>query len=264
MPGLGLGLTITKLLTETLGGEITVTSTVGQGSTFPVRLMLAKVERAIAGAGQDRKIIGYAGPRRTIIVVDDNAEHRELMREMLQPLDFTVLTAVDGPDCLTLIEAIRPDLFFVDIRMPGMSGWELVERLRSGGQAAPILMLSANIGDGAARTSSDAGHNDAIAKPFSLNQLLDKIATHLQLEWLTEEPAAMKRAVPRKREPRLVSPGDGHLLELMKLGQIGHVRALTLSSGNWPTSRRMVHWWNCCAPGLRPTTSTATGRCWKA
>jgi len=226
LPGLGLGLTITKLLTETLGGEITVTSTVGQGSTFQVRLMLAKVERAIAGAGQDRKIIGYAGPRRTIIVVDDNAEHRELMREMLQPLDFTVLTAVDGPDCLTLIQAIRPDLFFVDIRMPGMSGWELVERLRGGGQAAPILMLSANIGDGAARTSSDAGHNDAIAKPFSLNQLLDKIATHLQLEWLTEEPAATKRAVPRKREPRLVSPGDGHLLELMKLGQIGHVRGI--------------------------------------
>ena len=225
-PGLGLGLTITKLLTETLGGEITVKSTPGQGSAFQVRLMLAKVERAVAAVGQDRRIIGYAGPRRTIIVVDDNAEHRDLMREMLSPLDFTVLTAADGPDCLTLIEAIRPDLFFIDIRMPGMSGWELVEKLRDGGQLAPILMLSANIGDGAAKTSSGAGHNDAIAKPFSLNQVLDKIATHLQLEWLFEAAQGSKKKAARKGKPKVVSPGAEHLRELMDLGQIGHVRGI--------------------------------------
>ncbi len=80
------------------------------------------------------------------MVVDDNEDHRELMREVLMPLDLVVLTAVDGPDCLTLIEGIRPDLFLVDITMPGMSGWQLVTRLREAGQSAPILMLSANIG----------------------------------------------------------------------------------------------------------------------
>jgi CheY-like chemotaxis protein len=160
------------------------------------------------------------------MVVDDNAEHREMMREMLSPLDFTVLTAADGPDCLTLIEAIRPDIFFVDIRMPGMSGWELVEKLRAGGQAAPILMLSANIGDGAAKINSDAGHNDAIAKPFSLNQLLDKIATHLQLEWVAEDPAPRKRGEGSKRKASVISPGPDHLRELMDLGQIGHVRGI--------------------------------------
>jgi signal transduction histidine kinase/CheY-like chemotaxis protein/purine-cytosine permease-like protein len=224
-PGLGLGLTITKLLTETLGGEITVKSEPGQGSVFQVRLMLTSVERAGAATGADRKIVGYAGVRRTIIVVDDNAEHRELMREMLSPLDFTVLTAVDGPDCLTLVQDIKPDLFFVDILMPGMSGWELVEKLREGGQAAPILMLSANIGDGAAKTNSDAGHNDAIAKPFSLNQLLDKIAAQLGLEWVFEEPAGKKKPV-RRKTPKVISPGEVHLRELMDLGQIGHVRGI--------------------------------------
>ena len=221
-PGIGLGLTITKLLTETLGGEITVTSELGQGSTFQARLMLARVERATAAIGNDRKITGYVGSRRTIMVVDDNVEHREMMRELLSPLDFTVLTAVDGPDCLTLTEAIRPDLFFIDILMPGMSGWDVVQRLRAKGQAAPILMLSANVGDGAGKPDTEAGHNDSLAKPFSINQLLDKIAAHLDLEWVREEPVRKVRA----NKPKVQSPGTDHLRELLNLGQIGHVRGI--------------------------------------
>ena len=223
-PGLGLGLTITKLLSETLGGEISVTSQPGQGSTFKVRLMLAKVDRP-AQRASDRRIKTYKGPRRTIMVVDDNADHREMMREMLQPLDFTVLTAVDAPDCLTLLAGIRPDLFFVDILMPGMNGWDLVERLRDMGQTAPIVMLSANIGDGAARTNSDAGHNDALAKPFSISQLLDKLEAQLELEWEEEQgkPAPM---TAKRNGSALRSPGADHVRELVSLGQIGHVRGI--------------------------------------
>ncbi|WP_332688155.1 hybrid sensor histidine kinase/response regulator [Devosia sp.] len=223
-PGLGLGLTITKLLTETLGGEITVESRLGEGSVFQVRLMLAKVDRPSVRS-RDSKIKTYAGRRRTIMVVDDNAEHRELMREMLQPLDFIVLTAIDGPNCLTLTEAIRPDLFFIDILMPGMSGWDLVERLREAGQTAPIIMLSANIGDGAARTNSDAGHSDAIAKPFSMLQLLDRIKAHLDLEWV-EEKTARPKGAQRRKSAALKSPGPEHLRELLNLGQIGYVRGI--------------------------------------
>src|SRR5690606_24353377 len=78
-PGLGLGLTITKLLTETLGGEITVTSEVGTGTRFQVRLMLSKVERPVKQHVDPRRVIGYAGPSRTVMVVDDNEDHRELM-----------------------------------------------------------------------------------------------------------------------------------------------------------------------------------------
>jgi CheY-like chemotaxis protein len=225
LPGLGLGLTITKLLSETLGGEISVKSEAGQGSTFKVRLMLAKVDRPAQRAA-DRRIKTYKGPRRTIMVVDDNADHREMMREMLQPLDFTVLTAVDAPDCLTLIAGIKPDLFFIDILMPGMNGWELVDRLRAIGQAAPIVMLSANIGDGAAKTNSDAGHNDAIAKPFTISQLLDKLEAHLELEWEEEEQAKPAQAVGKPNGSKLKSPGSDHLRELVSLGQIGHVRGI--------------------------------------
>ena len=223
VPGLGLGLTITKLLTETLGGEITLTSTLGTGTRFQARLMLSKVERAQTTSADARRVVGYKGAARTIMVVDDNEDHRDLMREMLAPLGFAVFTVRDGLACLQALELEQPDVYFLDIRMPGMSGWALLEALRERGVTAPIIMLSANIGDGAAPTSSDTGHSDTLAKPFDLNQLLDKLATHLKLDWDYAPPASDKQA---GKAPKLRSPGGEHLRELVSLGQIGHVRGI--------------------------------------
>ncbi|AYG67064.1 MULTISPECIES: ATP-binding protein [unclassified Rhizobium] len=223
MPGLGLGLTITQLLTNTLGGEISVASEKDVGSTFKVRLMLSAVIRPMKPPAQEQRIAGYEGPRRTIVVVDDNEDHRELMREILSPLDFIVLTAAGGPDCLTLIEGIKPDLFLVDISMPGMNGWQLVSRLRENGQTAPILMLSANIGDAAAATDSDDSHNDAISKPIDIRQLRDKLALHLGLKWTYADASA---PLAPKSPPPLKSPGIEHVRELARLGEIGYIRGI--------------------------------------
>jgi signal transduction histidine kinase/CheY-like chemotaxis protein len=220
-PGLGLGLTITRLLTQTLGGEITVESRLGEGTTFKVRLMLYGLNRAAAVT--DRKILTYSGPRRTIMVIDDNEEHRELMREALTPLDFVVLTAASGPECLTLIEGVRPDIFLVDISMPGMNGWELAARLRSLKQTAPILMLSANIGDGAAGIPAGADHNDSLAKPVDFRQLHDKLASWLGFDWVY---AATVPDIGPKPEPDMKSPGASHVQELIRLGEIGYVRGI--------------------------------------
>lgn len=227
-PGLGLGLTITKLLTETLGGEIKVQSTLHEGSTFQVRLMLARLNRPAALTSQSGPVTGYSGPRRTIMVVDDNADHREMMRQMLSPLGFAVLTATDGPDCLTLIEGLEPDLFLVDILMPDMTGWELVERLRSKGISAPIIMLSANIGDDVTRARENPGHDDTLAKPFGLNQLIDKIGLQLGIDWIEDNarlntPARLD--VPQSQA--LHSPGQAHIKDLLRLGRIGFVRGIT-------------------------------------
>lgn len=223
MPGLGLGLTITRLLTNTLGGEISVSSERDRGTVFRVRLMLSAVLREMIVPPQEKKIISYDGPRRTIVVVDDNEDHREMMREVLVPLDFVVLTAASGADCLTLIEGILPDLFLVDILMPGMNGWQLVSRLRAHGQAAPIVMLSANIGDAAAHRDSDDSHNDAIGKPVDIKQLRDKLALHLGLKWLYGEATP---PTPTKHERPLLSPGPAHLQELLRLAEIGYIRGI--------------------------------------
>ncbi len=183
-PGLGLGPPHHQAADRDAGRRDHRQKRAGAGLDFP----------GAAGTGQggarrccrralDRRIVGYAGARRAVVVVDDNAEHRELMREDAVAARFHRAHRRRRAGLPDAGAGHPADLFFVDILMPGMSGWELVEKLREGGQAAPILMLSANIGDGAARTSSDAGPNDAVAKPFCLNQLLDKIAAHLQLDW---------------------------------------------------------------------------------
>ena len=236
-PGLGLGLTITKLLAETLGGEISLQSERGKGSTFRVRLMLSSI--ATPSRVADRPIKGYAGRRRTIVVVDDNADHRDLMQEVLQPLGFTVLTADDGPRALELVSGIRPDAFLLDIFMPGMSGWDLLSRLRALGHTAPAIMLSANIGDGASAIEEDARHDDTLAKPFDMRQLLDKLGKHMGLEWLDTddlsegEVADMpgEPVVDAERTPTRNVPGSHGLSaravrELIGLGEIGYVRGI--------------------------------------
>jgi nitrogen-specific signal transduction histidine kinase/CheY-like chemotaxis protein len=220
MPGLGLGLTITRLLTQTLGGEISVKSERDKGTEFRVRLMLSAIDRPAAPKDAVLRIRSYGGQRRTIVVVDDNADHRNLMEEVLRPLDFTVLTARSGADCLALVEGMKPDLFLIDISMPAMNGWQLVEALRAAGQPGPIIMLSANIGDG---STAHTGHNDTLAKPFDIRQLADKLALHMGLDWIYHSESPPE---PASTPAEIVVPATTHLEELIRLGEIGYVRGI--------------------------------------
>ncbi len=222
-PGTGLGLTITKMLAQLMGGDLTVTSEVGVGSRFHVRVMLAAIDRPTPSPALPKRIFGYEGPRRTILVVDDDEDHRDLVRQMLEPLGFIVLAMPDGPSSLALAADIRPDLFLLDISMPGMTGWELAVRLREAGHSAPILMVSANIGEMQPERAEDAVHDGALPKPFDMRQLLDRIKALLRLEW-TDEAAA-----PPKVEAEvdvIRSPGADHVRQLLDLGAIGYVRGI--------------------------------------
>ncbi|MDK9697359.1 MAG: ATP-binding protein, partial [Siculibacillus sp.] len=182
-PGLGLGLTISRMLVTLMGGDIRVDSTVGEGSRFRVRVHLGvRADAAVVPAPPSRR--GYVGERRTVLVVDDNPDHRGVVRAALEPLGFVVVEAEDGPSALTLGAALRPDLFLVDISMPGMDGWEVARRLREGGHsAARIVILSANIGDTSPPAAEAAAHDEVLAKPFDLGRLLDILQVQLGLEW---------------------------------------------------------------------------------
>jgi CheY-like chemotaxis protein len=94
---------------------------------------------------------------------------------------------------------VRPDIYLLDISMPGMNGWELAAKLREIGQTAPIVMLSANIGDGAAGAAAGSGdHNDTLAKPVDFRQLHDKLAKWLGLEWVYAVPQPRRDRSPER------------------------------------------------------------------
>jgi signal transduction histidine kinase/ActR/RegA family two-component response regulator len=222
-PGLGLGLTITKLLTETMGGAIVLASEPGKGAVFEVRLMLSAVDRPVDTVLLEKQVRGYEGPRRTIAVIDDNADHRALVKDILQPLGFSVVEATSGADCLASTRAKKADLYFVDILMPGMNGWELASALRLRGVSAPIVMLSANIGDQALRPAGPANHDATLAKPFDIGQLLDLLQKHVGITW-TEK--AQAEGVPSSDPQRFQSPGGKHVADLISLGEIGFVEGI--------------------------------------
>ncbi len=187
-PGTGLGLTIAKLLTQILGGDLAVTSEPGHGSLFRVRLMMSRAGvDALAPAMP--KIVGYDGARRTILIVDDDPSHSGFIEEVLSPLGFLVLTAEDGTKCLELSTQTHPDMIMLDISMPGMNGWEVARKLRERGMdEVAIMMVSAEAQEFSAlhKTAppSERPHDDYLIKPFELHELFDRIQILLDIEWV--------------------------------------------------------------------------------
>jgi signal transduction histidine kinase/CheY-like chemotaxis protein/purine-cytosine permease-like protein len=258
--GTGLGLTITRMLTEIMGGEITVRSEVGSGSTFKVRLMLADVVRPRDAAPMEDRVRGYSGPRQTIMVTDDDPVHRGLVCELLEPLGFNVITAPDGAACLALADEHRPRLVLLDVSMPGMNGWAVARQLRKTQAERPaIIMLSALAMDHERAVDSDDLHDAYLTKPINLRQLLDKIGRLLGVDWIVDDGGipASETSHPRLLETAEastpLSPGD--VDTLIRLSEIGHVRGVTAAldeiERNAPDSgavieelRKIVHSFN--------------------
>jgi signal transduction histidine kinase len=224
--GIGLGLTITKLLTEIMGGEISLKSAPGEGSVFRVKMMLSEVTNpSRLGPIQHRHIAGYTGPRRTVLVADDDIAHRDLMHELLVPLGFTVLAAADGVQALDMVREWEPDLLLLDISMPGLNGWEVVRQLRDEGFGRlRVIMISANAGE--IHGDGLAQHDDHLVKPVHLRTLLEKMAALLDLEWVGDGELAALAAGEAAKPGELRAPAGVHLDDLMKLGEIGYVRGI--------------------------------------
>lgn len=226
--GTGLGLTIVKLLTEIMGGELQVESTLGDGSCFKVHIMLPWVNAKEKEASTKAKVVGYEGYQRTICLVDDDPVLRGFLSDLLIPLGFITLEAFDADSCLSLLEQANPDLFILDISMPGMSGLELADILREKGIRSPILMLSANAQVPSQQNQKQASYNDYLVKPIANTALLDKLAHYLNLNWVSQT-AQLEEQKEANTEQQLVRtnaffevPDHALIRELKAYAEMGY------------------------------------------
>jgi signal transduction histidine kinase/ActR/RegA family two-component response regulator len=222
--GTGLGLTISRLLAGVMGGDIKVASAVGHGSTFKVKILLSEVTNPTRHAPVEAPVAGYLGPRKTILVTDDDPVQRDLLREVLTPLGFILLAAPDGPGCLALAQHCRPDLFLLDISMAGMDGWKVAETLRAEGHhQARILMVSASALEAHGAPLAQPYHDGYLMKPIDIPRLLETIRQLLKLEWKYDSDEII---VPRWQPETGSRPSVKHVEELIGLGQIGYIKAI--------------------------------------
>ncbi len=183
--GTGLGLAISRQLVRLMGGALQVDSTPGQGSRFWFDVPLALTEEPGARQGGEAIATGYTGPRKTILVVDDVATNRALLRDLLGALGFRTLEAENGMSALMQTQVIQPDMVLLDMVMPGMDGIETTRRLRADVRTAdtPVLIISASSTPEEEGRSLDVGANAFLAKPVNEHDLLREIGAHLKLEW---------------------------------------------------------------------------------
>jgi two-component system nitrogen regulation response regulator NtrX len=151
-----------------------------------------------------------------ILVVDDEQAIREAMRMILEYDGYEVLTAASGPEALAAIERESPDLVFLDIKMPGQDGLEVLGRVREKNETLPVVIVSAH---GAASTALEAGRLGAfrfIEKPLSKDYVLDAVREGLELGNLRRENRQMKRSLELRHEVVGESPVLKQIFEQVK------------------------------------------------
>jgi signal transduction histidine kinase/CheY-like chemotaxis protein/purine-cytosine permease-like protein len=243
--GTGLGLTISKMLTDLMGGELTVRSTPGEGTVFSVRLFLPELHGAVVRAAVPAPAFtGYLGPRKRVLVVDNEEADRELLARWLQPLGFDVLLATSGHDALSLMATLDPvpDVIFMDLAMPGIDGWETLRRLRARGWGdVPLAIVSANAFDKGLQSEidGDRGHRpqDFFVKPVRRDDLLVWLGQRLGLSWETAV------ALPSNTEQAVMGVGDvpvlsqGEIAPLLELVRLGYYKGIVQWLDDWVRQR---------------------------
>lgn len=216
--GTGLGLPISQKFVHLMGGDITIDSSVGQGTSFAFDIQICPVEKAeVATHRPHRQVIGLKPdqlPYR-ILIVEDKWENRQLLVKILTSVGFEVRQAENGLEGVKVWQSWEPHLIWMDMRMPVMDGFEATKQIRSQlkGQATVIIALTASAFAESRSIVLSAGCDDFVPKPFREQMVFDKMAEHLGVQYRYATPQddqAVKNALvlPLSTSDLGVMPSD--------------------------------------------------------
>jgi signal transduction histidine kinase/DNA-binding response OmpR family regulator len=194
--GTGLGLAISREFVRLMGGDITVSSKVGEGTIFAIQLPLSESEaHAILPIDPPRQVLGLRpgqGECR-VLIADDIEENRQLMAQLLAPAGFAIRLATNGAEAVQVFEEWRPNLILMDFRMPVMDGHEAIRRIRAmtGGDVTKIIAVTASAMEENRQSLLEIGADDFISKPFREAEVFQKIHLHVGVEYIyADHPVA--------------------------------------------------------------------------
>ena len=194
--GTGLGLSITKNMVNLLGGYISVESKVGQGSTFKVFIPYHHPENITMDQDQ-LQLNGVSIPKTSrILVVEDNPMNQDMIRAFFSEINHDIMIANDGMEGVQMAFNSKPDIIFMDIHMPGMDGYEAMERIREKDKHTPIVAFSADAFKEQQEQALKSGFSSYLTKPIQLDKLIACLEEFLILQ------------KPELNEQNLISPNN--------------------------------------------------------
>ena len=175
--GTGLGLTITKMFAEMMGGNIKVSSVFKKGTTFEVSLPKVVIDLKEKTIKKSNQTEIFEDSKYKVLVIDDDPNSQDMMRRILSKQDYGIFQATSGKEGLELAEKYVPDLITLDVIMPGMDGWEVLAQLKENEKTKniPVIMLSL-VDD--PDLGFSLGATDYLTKPVNWNKLSDILKKH--------------------------------------------------------------------------------------